>query len=114
MLLTTDGQPGRGLVVFTGCGHAGVVNTVREALRLDGGPVQAVVGGYHLADADSGKVDATVEDLIALDPKILLAGHCTGWRAKFRMEQAMPGRLAPCSVGMMYRITAETLNRSLD
>ena len=84
-----------------------MVNTARHALRLVGGPLHAIVGGYHLADADGAKVDATVEDLAKLGPAILLAGHCTGWRAKFRMEQAMPGRLAPSSVGLTYRIAAE-------
>jgi 7,8-dihydropterin-6-yl-methyl-4-(beta-D-ribofuranosyl)aminobenzene 5'-phosphate synthase len=69
--------------------------------------VHAIVGGYHLADADDEKIKATVEDLAKLDPTILLAGHCTGWRAKFQMEQAMPGRLAPASVGLTYRISAD-------
>jgi 7,8-dihydropterin-6-yl-methyl-4-(beta-D-ribofuranosyl)aminobenzene 5'-phosphate synthase len=68
--------------------------------------LHAIVGGYHLADADGVKIDATVEDLAKLEPKILLAGHCTGWRAKYKMEQVMPGRLAPSSVGLRYRISA--------
>ena len=104
--MTYDGI-GKGLVVFTGCGHAGVVNTARHAVRLAGGPLHAIVGGYHLADADGVKIDATVEDLAKLDPQILLARHCTGWRAKFQMEQAMPGRLAPSSVGLTYQISSE-------
>ncbi|KAL1857389.1 hypothetical protein Plec18170_003513, partial [Paecilomyces lecythidis] len=61
---------GKGLVVFTGCGHAGVVNTCRNALALGNRvPLYSVVGGYHLADANETKLDATMKDLKILDPK---------------------------------------------
>ena len=40
---------GRGLVVLTGCGHAGVVNIVRHAMRLTGvDTLCALIGGFHL------------------------------------------------------------------
>ena len=43
---------GRGLVVVTGCGHAGVVNIVRYARALTGvEQVHAVLGGFHLTGA---------------------------------------------------------------
>ena len=39
----------KGLVVLTGCGHAGIVNICRYARRLTGDqPVYAVMGGFHL------------------------------------------------------------------
>lgn len=66
-------------------------------------PIHAIVGGYHLATASDVKnIDATVSDLKFLDPAIMMAGHCTGWRAKFSIERAMPGSLVPCAVGMKY------------
>ena len=41
---------GRGLVVITGCGHAGVVNIIRHAMRLTGvHRLLAVIGGFHLS-----------------------------------------------------------------
>ncbi|KAF9895202.1 hypothetical protein FE257_000104 [Aspergillus nanangensis] len=73
----------KGLVVFTGCGHAGVVNTCHDAVKLGNGiPLYCVVGGYHLADAEDSKLNATMEDLKKFDPKVLLAGHCTGWSSR--------------------------------
>ncbi|KAF7717217.1 Uncharacterized protein PECH_007493 [Penicillium ucsense] len=89
---------GKGLVVFTGCSHAGVVNAVTNALELTGNkiPVHAVVGGFHLAISDEMQVRSTVADLKRLDPAVLMPGHCTGWRAKFAIEKQMPGRLVPC------------------
>lgn len=95
---TTD----KGIVVFTGCSHAGVVNCTRHAVESLGGavPLHAVVGGYHLAPGDPLLVEQTVRDLKKLDPAVLLPGHCTGWRAKFAIEKSMPGTLVPCTVGV--------------
>ncbi|KAJ6133513.1 hypothetical protein N7471_008728 [Penicillium samsonianum] len=92
---------GKGLVVFTGCSHAGVVNTTKHAVELTGGsvPVHAVVGGFHLASSDADQIQITVADLKRLDPAVLMPGHCSGWRAKFAIEKHMPGSLVPCTVG---------------
>jgi len=94
----------KGLIVFTGCGHAGVVNTSRHAVELAGHklPLHAVVGGFHLGNSVIEDIQATVKDLKELDPKILLPGHCTGWRAKLEIEKQMPGRLVPCVVGTKF------------
>ncbi|CRL20745.1 Beta-lactamase-like [Penicillium camemberti] len=92
---------GKGLVVFTGCSHAGVVNTTKHAFELTGGsvPVHAVVGGFHLATSDADQIQNTVADLKRLDPAVLMPGHCSGWRAKFAIEKHIPGSLVPCTVG---------------
>ncbi|CAI7572964.1 unnamed protein product [Penicillium palitans] len=92
---------GKGLVVFTGCSHAGVVNTTKHAVELTGGsvPVHAVVGGFHLATSDADQIQNTVADLKRLDPAVLMPGHCSGWRAKFAIEKHIPGSLVPCTVG---------------
>ncbi|KAJ5510216.1 hypothetical protein N7453_002319 [Penicillium expansum] len=92
---------GQGLVVFTGCSHAGVVNTTKHAVDLTGGsvPIHAVVGGFHLATSDADQIQSTVADLKRLDPAVLMPGHCSGWRAKFAIEKHMPGSLVPCTVG---------------
>lgn len=90
-------------MVVTGCGHAGVVNTCYNARALgDGMPLYSIVGGYHLADASEDKLDATMKDLKAFNPKVMLAGHCTGWRFKCRISQEMPNCLVPCFSGSKY------------
>jgi 7,8-dihydropterin-6-yl-methyl-4-(beta-D-ribofuranosyl)aminobenzene 5'-phosphate synthase len=41
---------GKGLVVLTGCGPAGVVNIARYARRLTGDqPLHGLLGGFHLS-----------------------------------------------------------------
>ncbi|EME42773.1 hypothetical protein DOTSEDRAFT_73530 [Dothistroma septosporum NZE10] len=94
---------GKGIVMFTGCSHAGVVNASKHAVELGKGtPLYAVMGGYHLADGEPELVQNTVADLKALDVQVLLAGHCTGWRAKFEIQNQMPGRLVPSFVGSKF------------
>lgn len=89
--------------MFTGCSHAGAINASQHAVKLGSTtPLYAVVGGYHLVPGDESQIEATVQDFIKLNPKILMPGHCSGWRVKFEIEKQMPGRLVPCSVGLNY------------
>jgi 7,8-dihydropterin-6-yl-methyl-4-(beta-D-ribofuranosyl)aminobenzene 5'-phosphate synthase len=76
---------GRGLVVITGCGHAGVVNTVRFAQKLTGiERVYAVIGGFHLATSPLETVVwPTVEALTGLAPDIIVPAHCAGFPDAF-------------------------------
>ncbi|EAW21782.1 MBL fold metallo-hydrolase [Aspergillus fischeri NRRL 181] len=93
---------GKGIVMFTGCSHAGVVNAAKHAVEcMDSSvPLHAVVGGFHLATSEEQQTESTIKDLKKLDPAVLLPGHCTGWRAKFAIERLMPGTLVPCTVGI--------------
>jgi len=92
---------GRGLVVLTGCGHAGAVNIVRHAQRLTGiSAVAALVGGLHLGGpAFEPVIGPTVEALTALAPSLVVPGHCTGWRA-------LPNAWTAGSSGSSYRVNA--------
>lgn len=97
----------KGLVVFTGCGHAGVVNTARRAVEVgQSTPLFAVVGGFHLSDAQKGKLQETVTDLKALMPTVLMPGHCSGWRFGMEAEKVMPGVLVPLYGGQIYRLSS--------
>jgi 7,8-dihydropterin-6-yl-methyl-4-(beta-D-ribofuranosyl)aminobenzene 5'-phosphate synthase len=95
---------GRGLVVITGCGHAGVVNTLRYARKLTGiDQVHAVIGGFHLATpAFEPIIWPTVEALSELGPQVVAPAHCTGWRATHALAAAFPDAFIPGSVGTRY------------
>ncbi|TDZ16485.1 7,8-dihydropterin-6-methyl-4-(beta-D-ribofuranosyl)-aminobenzene-5'-phosphate synthase [Colletotrichum orbiculare MAFF 240422] len=89
----------KGLVMFTGCGHAGVVNSAKHVVSLGKGvPLYAVIGGFHLADAQPDVIERAVSDLKETGVQIVLAGHCTGWRAKAEFHRQMPGLFAPSFV----------------
>ena len=96
----------KGLIVLTGCGHAGIVNTVLHAKELTGTEeVYAVMGGFHLAGKEHEKrIDQTVAELKRFNPKIIAPSHCTGWRGLFAIQQAMPEAFVWNSVGNLYRI----------
>lgn len=89
--------------MFTGCSHGGVVNAAKYAVELGrGSSLYAVMGGFHLADGQPEQISSTTKDLRDLDVKLLLTGHCTGWRAKFDIQTQMPGRLVPSFVGSEF------------
>ncbi|MFC1558194.1 MBL fold metallo-hydrolase [candidate division KSB1 bacterium] len=82
----------KGLVLITGCGHAGIINSVLHAKSITGiKDVYMILGGFHL----TGKIfepiiPDTVEGLKEINPRWVLPGHCSGWIAMHRIEQAMP------------------------
>jgi 7,8-dihydropterin-6-yl-methyl-4-(beta-D-ribofuranosyl)aminobenzene 5'-phosphate synthase len=97
---------GQGLVVITGCGHAGVVNIARYASRLTGGqPLYALIGGYHLnSPLFEPLIPRVLDDLAAMNPGVLVPAHCTGWRAQHAMSRRFPGAFVPNSVGTSFHL----------
>ena len=94
----------RGLVVITGCGHAGVVNIARYAERLTGGqPLYALLGGFHLGGPlFEPLIPRVLDDLAALNPGVLVPAHCTGWRAQHAMSARFPDAYVPSAVGTTF------------
>jgi 7,8-dihydropterin-6-yl-methyl-4-(beta-D-ribofuranosyl)aminobenzene 5'-phosphate synthase len=99
---------GRGLVVLTGCGHAGVVNIVRQAQRLTGVPtLHALLGGLHLSGpAFEPIIGSTVGALSEMQPALVVPGHCTGWRAQHALAATMPAAWVAGSSGTSFALTA--------
>ncbi len=97
---------GKGLVVVSGCAHAGIVNTVRYAQKLTGAArVAAILGGFHLAGKPfESSIPRVVAALEELNPELLVPSHCTGWPGRFALAQAFPSAFVPNSVGNLYRI----------
>jgi 7,8-dihydropterin-6-yl-methyl-4-(beta-D-ribofuranosyl)aminobenzene 5'-phosphate synthase len=95
-----------GLVVLTGCGHAGIVNIVRYAQRLTGiERIHAVVGGFHLNGPMFAPVIApTVDALAELAPRVVVPAHCTGWNASHAIAARLPDAFIQNSVGTRYEL----------
>ena len=69
----------RGLVVITSCGHAGIINTVRQAQEVSGvNKLHALVGGFHLGPAPVPYIAQAVAELKALEPDVIVPMHCSG------------------------------------
>ncbi len=94
---------GRGLVILTGCGHAGLINTVRAAVAETGvRQVHALVGGFHLCHAPARRIRATIRDLRAYAPRWVIPSHCSGLEFEAALREAFPRGFALDSVGTEY------------
>jgi 7,8-dihydropterin-6-yl-methyl-4-(beta-D-ribofuranosyl)aminobenzene 5'-phosphate synthase len=74
----------RGIVVLTGCGHAGVINTVKRAIEVTGTEqVAMVTGGFHLGfpTTPAENVGLTMTALAKFSPSIVMPSHCSGLAA---------------------------------
>ena len=91
------------LVVITGCGHSGVIDTVSYARELTGGRVFAIMGGMHLGGGlYEAAIPPTIRELKKPDPEFLIPCHCTGWKAVHQIISAMPEKFIQNSVGTTY------------
>jgi 7,8-dihydropterin-6-yl-methyl-4-(beta-D-ribofuranosyl)aminobenzene 5'-phosphate synthase len=100
---------GKGLVILSGCAHAGIINTISYAQRITGvNNVYAVIGGFHLAGKDfEDRIEPSIKELRRINPKLLVPSHCTGWRAMCAIAKALPEAFVWNSVGNLYRVCAE-------
>jgi 7,8-dihydropterin-6-yl-methyl-4-(beta-D-ribofuranosyl)aminobenzene 5'-phosphate synthase len=94
----------KGLVVLTGCGHAGLINTLTFSKDITGvNDIYSVIGGFHL----TGKIfepiiDPTILALKEFNPSIIVPQHCTGWRATHEIARQFPDAFTPTSVGTSF------------
>lgn len=78
-----------GLVVVTGCGHAGIVNILTDVKARFNRPVITVVGGLHLFAATDRQVDWTGDQLKGFGVRYLVGAHCTGIESLYRLRQRL-------------------------
>ncbi len=95
---------GKGLVVFSACSHAGIVNVLRHARATFAGiPLHSVMGGLHLSGPTEKIIPETVGALGEFGLTTIAAGHCTGWRATAALLNAFGDKvLTPTAVGKRF------------
>lgn len=98
---------GKGLVIVTGCGHSGIINIIQNAQQITGEDrIFALIGGFHLSGAAFEPIiPATIRALKEINPRYIMPGHCTGWRATHQIARAMPDAFIPNSVGTTLTLT---------
>ena len=95
----------KGLVIITGCGHAGIINTINYAKKLSGiNKIYAVLGGFHLTGGDvfEEAIEPTVNELQKADLEYVIPCHCTGWKGINRIIDTMPEKFIQSSVGTTF------------
>lgn len=80
----------KGLVVISGCGHAGMINILeyaRQIVRPAG--IHAAIGGFHLLHADDDRLRWTADKLRPLDLQNFIGAHCTGLEPVYRFRELL-------------------------
>ena len=96
----------KGLVVLSGCAHAGIINTINYAQRITGiTNIYAVIGGFHLAGKEGeSRIARSVQEMRRINPTLVVPFHCTGWRAICTIATKMPNAFIWNSVGNLYQL----------
>jgi 7,8-dihydropterin-6-yl-methyl-4-(beta-D-ribofuranosyl)aminobenzene 5'-phosphate synthase len=94
----------KGLVVITGCAHAGIINILKYAKELTGEDrIYALIGGMHLTGGIfEPLIPRTINELEKLKPKFLIPCHCSGLKAVSEISRHMPSAFIQNSVGTNY------------
>jgi 7,8-dihydropterin-6-yl-methyl-4-(beta-D-ribofuranosyl)aminobenzene 5'-phosphate synthase len=95
----------QGLVIITGCSHAGIVNIVKQSIELfEEKRICGIIGGFHLLSATDERVQKTVEALSQHNPQWISAGHCTGFKAQVALFRKFGERFKPLQTGMTFTV----------
>ena len=98
----------KGLIILTGCGHAGIVNTIKFAKKVTGiKKIYCVIGGFHLSGQDyEDSIPLTIAELTRVNPQYIVPCHCTGWKATNKIIDTMPEKFIQSSVGSTFYFKA--------
>lgn len=92
-----------GLVIISGCAHAGFINIINHAIRITGkSKVLAYIGGTHLMYASERRIDQTISILKTIDIDQLVVAHCTGFHAASRLHNELGQRVVKGETGMKF------------
>jgi 7,8-dihydropterin-6-yl-methyl-4-(beta-D-ribofuranosyl)aminobenzene 5'-phosphate synthase len=77
-----------GLVILTGCGHVGIVNTIKHAQKITRiNKVYAIIGGFHKENQSLEAINSAFGFIERLEPKITCGVHCTGFEFNRTMRK---------------------------
>ena len=94
----------KGLVVITGCAHAGIINIIKYAKELSGEDrIYGLIGGMHLTGGVfEPLIPRTIDELELLKPRFIIPCHCSGLKAVTEIAKNMPNAFIQNSVGTNY------------
>jgi 7,8-dihydropterin-6-yl-methyl-4-(beta-D-ribofuranosyl)aminobenzene 5'-phosphate synthase len=89
-----------GLVLLSGCGHSGIINTLQYARGfLRPAPIDAAIGGFHLFAATDQQLAWTASKLKEYQTARILGAHCTGIESVYRLRELLGLTRQTCLVG---------------
>ena len=100
---------GQGIVLITGCGHMGLESLLTRAQSAFNAPIVGVVGGLHYGNADAADLQAEIQSVRELNPRIIaLSPHDSGPAALAAFAQAFPDSYNQIVVGQPIRLQVNT------
>ncbi len=93
---------GKGALVITGCSHAGIINILKHSVA-PGERVEGIIGGLHLVEASEERIGKTVAALAGYSPRLVAAGHCTGFRAQAALYSEFRTNFKTMGSGTVFR-----------
>ncbi|QQE12247.1 MBL fold metallo-hydrolase [Planctomycetota bacterium] len=92
-----------GLVIVAGCSHAGIINTITQVKQVTNEErVHAVIGGFHLVNANEERMSKTIRSLRGIKILKLAACHCTGDEALMHLSKAFPENYVEVQAGRSF------------
>lgn len=94
----------KGLLIISGCAHAGIINTIKYCQKITGiEKIHGVIGGFHLpANINSEITNKTIDSLKQLEPNIVVPMHCTGIYAISKFINEFKNRCNLSCVGSTF------------
>ncbi len=95
----------QGIVILTGCCHAGIMNTVTQIKKITGKKgtkIHAIMGGFHLRNASQNRIDTTIDFLKKEKVESIIPTHCTGENAFKRFREEFRNNFQMGSVGSEF------------
>jgi len=80
----------RGILVVSGCAHAGIINTLQCAIDVTKTKLYGFIGGTHLIRPKETRLKETLKKLREFDLKLVSPAHCTGHKSIAAINQAFP------------------------
>jgi 7,8-dihydropterin-6-yl-methyl-4-(beta-D-ribofuranosyl)aminobenzene 5'-phosphate synthase len=85
MLLSTS----EGMIIISGCGHAGIINTMDYAKSIVSSNINTLIGGFHLFNLSDEKLKWTTDRLKEFGIKNFIGAHCTGINPVFVIRESL-------------------------
>lgn len=93
-----------GLIIISGCAHAGIINTIEYARKKSGrSEVLAFIGGTHLMKASEERLAKTVSALRNYNMEKIIVSHCTGFNATVRLFNEFGSKLVKGETSMCFQ-----------
>ena len=89
-----------GLVLISGCGHAGLINTLDHIIvNSKEEKVFAIIGGFHLFSASDEHLKWTASKLKDFGVSKIIGAHCTGINSLYTLRALLELNRSDAIVG---------------